>query len=436
MALNRMALSMRSRAFNAIGPRTLTVDVLAMFTVHVMSFFISLAMASVTARWLGPEGKGTMSVILLGSGLLALLMGGGLNVANVYFAASRRLPVSQLTGLSVSWMLIATAAASVLIAGATFWHNQVIPGVPRWGLWAILCFVPLMVLGNNFSGVLQGLQRILAVSRIRLVQSGLSLLLTVAFVAGMRWNLFGALGAVLVSHIVGIGLMAGRLRGVGGRLWPSWPNQARSVTVFGVKGHIANLLQFLNYRLDLFVVNYFLGPAAVGIYGVAVSLAELMWFLPDAVGFAVFPRAAAGRAEVQTAGWRFAVMSTAATAAGAMVLALSAPAIIGIIFSPAFSSAYPALLALLPGAVLMSGAKVLANEIVGRGYPQYNAIIAGIALTVTITLDLILIPRLGIVGAAIASSLAYGTQVAFVVYFWSMLRRTWRAGLGAQVGSP
>jgi O-antigen/teichoic acid export membrane protein len=429
MALNRMVLSMRSRASDAIGPRTLTVDVLAMFSVHVMSFFISLAMASVTARWLGPEGKGMMSVILLGSGLLALLLGGGLSVANVYFAASRRLPVSQLTGLSVSWMLLATAAASVLIAGAAFWHNQVIPGVPRWGLIAILSFVPLMVLGNNFSAVLQGLQRILAVSRIRLMQSGLTLLLTVAFVAGMRWNLFGALGAVLVSHIVGVGLMTRILRGVGGRLWPSWPNQARSVTVFGIKGHIANLLQFLNYRLDMFVVNYFLGPAAVGIYGVAVSLAELMWFLPDAVGFAVFPRAAAGRAEVHTAGWRYAVMSTAATAAGAVVLAISAPAIIGIVFSPAFSSAYPALLALLPGAVLMSGAKVLANEIVGRGYPQYNAITAGIALTVTITLDLVLIPRLGIVGAAIATSLAYAIQVALVLYFWSVLRRTWRVGM-------
>lgn len=436
MALNRMVLSVRSRASDAIRPRGLRRDVLAMFTVHVVSFLISLAMASVTARWLGAEGKGTLSLMLLGSGFLALLLGGGVSVANVYFAASGRLPVSALTGFSVSWTLLATATAAVLIAGITILDVRVMPGLPQWGLWAVLSLVPWMVLGNNFSGILQGAQQILAVSRTRMVQSGLTLLLTVALVTGMRWSVVGALGAVLASHMIGVAMMTGMLRPYGARLRPSWPDQVRSVTAFGLKGHVANLLQFLNYRLDMFIVSIFLGPAAVGIYGVAVSLAELLWFLPDAVGFAVFPRTASGNAAVRTVGWRYAVVTIAATAAGALLLAAVAPAAIVTIFSPAFMSAYPALLALLPGAVLMSGAKVLANDILGRGYPQYNAITAGIALTVTITLDVLLIPSYGIVGAAVATSLAYATVFLSVVYLSTTLKRNQLVFPAPQMRSP
>lgn len=435
MALNRMVLSMRSRASDAIFPRGLTGDVLSVFTVHVVSFFISLALASVTARWLGPAGKGTLSLILLSSGLLALLLGGGVNVANVYFTASRRLPVSQLTRLSVSWTLLASSGALVLIAGATIWHVHVIPGVPRWGLWAALSLIPWIVLGNNFSGILQGLQRILAVSRIRLLQNGLTLLLTLLLVAGMHWSLYGALVAVLAGQVIGVGLMSGMLRDNGGRFRPHWPGRDRDVTAFGLKGHVANLLQFLNYRLDMFLVNYFLGPAAVGIYGVAVSLAELMWFLPDAVGFVIVPRTAAARTDVGTSGWRYAILTTAAAAVGAVMLAIAAPVIIRSVFSASFVSAYPALLWLLPGAVLLSGAKVLASEVLGRGYPQYNAITAAVGLAVTVALDLLLIPSLGIAGAAMATSLSYATVLAAVVYFSVMLGRRRVTSPAAQVGA-
>jgi O-antigen/teichoic acid export membrane protein len=433
MALNRMGVSMRLRAFDAVLPRGLRGDVASAFSVQVISFLLSLMMASITARWLGPEGKGTLSLVLLGSGLLALLLGGGVNVANVYFAASGRVPISQLTGFSLSWTLLATAAALVVIAAFSIWSDRVMPGFPQWGPWAMLCFVPWMVLGNNFSAVLQGLRRIPIVSKIRLAQSTLTLLLTVSMVAGLRWGLIGTLAAVLVSQVIGAGLMSRALHRQGGRLRPDWPDSARAVTAFGIKGNIANLLQFLNYRLDIFVVNYFLGPAAVGIYGVAVSLAELLWFLPDAVGYAVFPRAAAAKGDAHTWGWRYAAMTTGVTAAGAAVLAVSAPVVIRGVFSPTFIGAYPALLWLLPGAVLLSGAKVLANEIVGRGYPQYNAITAAIALGVTIVLDLLLIPRLGIAGAAMATSLSYATVLAAVVYFSVMLGRRRVTSPAAQV---
>jgi O-antigen/teichoic acid export membrane protein len=82
------------------------------------------------------------------------------------------------------------------------------------------------------------------------------------------------------------------------------------------------------------------------------------------------------------------------------------------------------MLVLLPGVILLGGAKVLTNEIAGWGYPHYNSFNAGVALILTVILDLILIPRFGILGAALASSISYtGIFFAAVGFYLIASRR-------------
>ena len=110
------------------------------------------------------------------------------------------------------------------------------------------------------------------------------------------------------------------------------------------------------------------------------------------------------------------LITLALTSLGAVVLALLGSFLINLIYTSAFASAYLPLLLLLPGVVLLGGAKVLTNEIAGRGYPQYNSINSGIALVLTVILDLVLIPRYGVPGAAFASSVAYT-----IIFFTSII---------------
>jgi Na+-driven multidrug efflux pump len=81
------------------------------------------------------------------------------------------------------------------------------------------------------------------------------------------------------------------------------------------------------------------------------------------------------------------------------------------------------MLVLLPGVILLGSAKVLTNEMVGRGYPQYNSINAGIAFILTVMFDLILIPRLGVLGAALASSISYTAVFLASVGFYLIASR-------------
>ena len=98
------------------------------------------------------------------------------------------------------------------------------------------------------------------------------------------------------------------------------------------------------------------------------------------------------------------------------------------VFSSAFLGAYIPLLVLLPGVVLLGSCKVLANDIGGRGFPHYNSINSGLSFVATVIFDLLLIPKMGVVGAALASTLSYILGFVLAVIFYISVAR--KASLG------
>jgi O-antigen/teichoic acid export membrane protein len=142
------------------------------------------------------------------------------------------------------------------------------------------------------------------------------------------------------------------------------------------------------------------------------------------MGFVIFPKATATRPEVMSVFtpkvfW----VTLGVSVLGATGLVVLGKPLIQLIYSLTFINAYLPMLALLPGVVLLGAAKVLTNEIAGRGYPQYNSLSAGTAFILTVVFDLILIPRYGILGAALASSISYTVSFFASVGFYLMISR-------------
>ncbi len=397
-----------------------------------MHLALLIATAAIIARWLGPEGKGLLALGLLVPNMLGILLNGGIGVANVYFVGSRRLDVPELTANSVGCALLATVLGVGIVGGlvATGWLEVLVPGVPTWLVLLAMVELPFGLFRIYFSTILQGLQRIVTINVVNLVQGALTLALTALLVIGLQAGLLGALLAYLGASAVSSIVMGALLRRDGGVFMPGGDiSVIRSTLSFGLRGHIGNMLQFFNYRLDMFVVNYFLDPVGVGIYSVSVRFAELLWYLPNAVGFVIFPKAAATKPEVMnTFTPRVFRITLGLTALGALGLMLLGRPLIQFVYSSAFMGAYVPMLVLLPGVVLLGGAKVLTNEIAGRGYPHYNSINSGLALVLTVVLDLVLIPRYGVFGAALASSIAYTVNFfAAIAFYLVVSRRTGKA---------
>jgi len=389
---------------------------------------ISLVTAAITARWLGPAGKGQLAMIFMVPGMLQMFLGLGLGPANVYYVAAGRLPIHQLTANSVTFSILGTVVGFmvILLLVMSDLLPIVLPGVSSAYLMLGMIALPIGLLVVNFNAILQGLQRIYTLNMLNIIRA----LLTVSFlsilVIGLKFGMLGAVIATLASQFVMLIVIGWRVKQEGAHFWPKWkPKVMRPTLNYSLKCYVGNLLQFFNYRLDMFIVNFFIGPAGVGIYGVSVVIAELLWQLPNAASFVIFPKSAnSNQAAMNRFTPRVFWIILAFTIVGAIGLALFGKFAIRIVFSSAFLDAYIPLLILLPGVVLLGAGKVLTNDIAGRGYPHYNSITSGVVLAATIIFDLLLIPSMGVVGAALASTIAYTLTFFLSVGFYFSVSRT------------
>ena len=148
--------------------------------------------------------------------------------------------------------------------------------------------------------------------------------------------------------------------------WGFYPSLFKDSVKFGIKGYLGNVIQLLNYRLDMFLVAFFMSVTFVGYYSVTVALSEALWYFPSAVGtimFARTPGLTAEEANISTP--RICRNTLFITILAAITLFALGSYIIMLFFGSIFLPALEPLWILLPGIVALSVCKVLSNEIAG-----------------------------------------------------------------------
>jgi O-antigen/teichoic acid export membrane protein len=120
--------------------------------------------------------------------------------------------------------------------------------------------------------------------------------------------------------------------------------------------------------------------------------------------------------------------------AGALVLAAGAPLLLPAIFGERFEDSVAPLWWLLPGAVALTGSKVLTSYIFSQGRPLVNTSITAVSLAATLIADIALIPSFGVEGAAVAASIGYGVHWCAALVAWRMI--SGRPALEAIVPRP
>lgn len=185
--------------------------------------------------------------------------------------------------------------------------------------------------------------------------------------------------------------------------------------------YLGNLAQFLNYRLDVFFVSALIGQGAVGLYVLAVNLAQLLWLLPYAVSTVLLPKVAGNQQLTATNAFlsaQAARLSFWVSLMAGIFLSLLVIISLPLVYGQAFRSSVAPFLWLVPGVVAMGHTFVLASYIAGIGKPQINLFISLVGLLVTVTLDLLLIPHFHIVGAALASTVSYSVSTMLTIRYF------------------
>jgi O-antigen/teichoic acid export membrane protein len=387
------------------------------------TFALGAAASVVIARMLGPEGKGIYTLVFLLPALCISLGSLGLGAANVFMLRRPEVsraggaPLGALMANSVLAALAVTAIAAAIVTAAWNWIGPAaLPGVTPLLAALGLASLPLALVCDYHLSLLVGSERLVRYNGAVLASNFLTLAApALALLVGMRVP--GAAAAKVLATAAAAALVTRslfRTRNPATFAFAPDGRLLRRALSYGAREHVGNIAMFLSYRVDMFFVAAYGGARAVGIYSIAVMMGEVFLHLPNAVATVLFPRLA-GRGREQ--GVREVARATRVVSAlvGIGLLAsipLAAPAIRAV-FSSAFLPAAPAFLLLLPGVYALSVSKVLSRFFTGTlGQPLLNARAQGVALAINLPLNVWLIPRYGIGGAAIASSAAYLAHAA------------------------
>jgi O-antigen/teichoic acid export membrane protein len=375
-----------------------------------------LVSGPLVARSLGVQDRGHLALVVLIPLLVTMVCQLGLPNAVTWALAAD--PEGGRGGLGRAHlrMVLAQLAVATVVHAAVAWAvTRDLPAGVRLVAVASTPTTPAVLAHVYALAVLQGRRRFGAFNLLRTLPALLYALATVAlFVTGA-----GTLASItaawsLSSVVVGAACVAMALRALGPAAPAERERPPAGLTGFALRGWLGSISPLETFRLDQLVVGLVVSPAALGLYVVGGSFANLPRFVAQSLGAVAFPSVAAeaDQAAARRALWRWVAAGTGACAAVVAALAAACPVLVPLLFGQEFRPAVGLTQLLLAGAFLTGVRRVLADGLRGLGQPGAGTV-AELATWAALVASLAtLVPPFGVTGAAIGFALSAAAGLA------------------------
>jgi O-antigen/teichoic acid export membrane protein len=407
---------------------------LGVFLSQGIGLVLSFGNSVFLTRALGVTGRGEFAIFTAAVGLLSILLGLGLEVSLRYYIAKGQVPRDRLLTSTLLYIVLVSSALwmAVHLNHLLLSNDLFLPASKQTTIFelALVGVVAANLFHSNISSVFWGDRNFKV---INLASVGFAIL-SLLFYAGLygaqvlgglpigSGEVFLTYSALAVFNSVVMGGMAVRLAHVRFSVTLFDRGLVLRMLTYAGKSYLAGLAQFLNYRVDYWLVEYYTGSSTLGLYSLASSLAMMLWILPRSVSSVLLPSAAAGEPEagpLETARQARVVFTIVLLLS--LPLAMSARAWISLFYGADFVAATSAFVILLVGCVPFTVCIVLAATLAGMNRVGINLGASASGLAVTVVLDVLLIPRFGMGGAAAASAVSYLVTTVVVLISFSRL---------------
>ncbi|WP_137286723.1 oligosaccharide flippase family protein [Halorussus salinisoli] len=407
--------------------RNLFSAFLSIFSARVLTSVVAILSLPVVVRILGPAGYGDYAFLMSAFNLLMIFVSSGVTEGVQKFVGEDR---DDEWRDRVVGFYLKLGVALAMIGGVGVAGVAVFGPVEQWlgpefrryfGLLALLVltvqfrsFTRRTLMGMGLERYSEPLQ---VASKVVWVVAALGLL-------SLGWGVAGLLAANVVSSgttaLVGGALILGRVSvsRVVSRLPPEFPRS--ELLSFNALNVVLALLMMSLYHVDVLMLRTLAGDSVTGYYKAALAVAEYLWFVPLSLQTLLLhstsdlwaDRRLARIESLAAKITRYALLLTVLLALGVAALA---DRFVPLYFGAEYAPAVAPLRLLLPGALAFAVVRPVFS--ISRANGDLRPLVAatGGAALLNAALNVALIPRYGMVGAAIATGVGYGSMLLFHV---------------------
>lgn len=390
-----------------MAKRKFIKDVVGVFNSNVFSLICGLLLSILLTRQLGPEGFGLFTSLIVIPLIVVSITNLGIRGAAIYMLGQKKYDEQRIVS-SILALFVISAAAGV---GLSFVAYQIYddPDFTLPLILLVLAVIPFRLALVYIGGIFIGKDEIRKSNQMNWPINLLNLALAALLVWGLHLAVPGAIVAALVANflVAAYGFYA---------LSRSFSIQItfdfviiKKLFLLGILFSASFFIIMLNFRVDVILLQRMTDLKEVGLYSLAVQIAEQLWQIPLAIGIIVFSRTAGKEnpSEMTAKTLSLTRVSMALSVLLSILIVIVAPWIIPPVFGQKFIPSILLLQVILPGIVIMVMFRILSGQLAGMGKPQLSIYVFGPALILNVLLNFWLIPLHGALGAAIATNISY-----------------------------
>jgi O-antigen/teichoic acid export membrane protein len=319
--------------------------------------------------------------------------------------------VSVLWSLALTWALI---IGFLGLGVFRFAHSAPEIGlwVASWALW-----IPIQLLGLHQGAALTAIQDYHALAFLQLTGRGCAVAMGTAALLIWPGSLPAFLIALLFSDFLVAIMSAYRLRKVSVAEVGNSMSMRRcfgEAIHMGLRAYPLLFLPYLLIKMDVLIMRSLRDVWETGVYSIASQIIDIGFILPATVGALVLPGLVRGDKGPEAL-LALARQMAFALAGGCVVIVIFGQMLIRLIFGEEYAPAYQPLVILIPGFIALSLETVVAQYFAARGYPLFLSAFWLGAVVLNLALNLALIPRYGMLAAALSSTISYSLVFVLVL---------------------
>ena len=377
---------------------------------------VGIATGIIVTRSLGPELKGEFANLKLIMSLYAPFLLFGYQGGVLFYGLRQKLDLQQFfyTGAAMSVAMGLLCMPILALFAQNGLLGKIVQNTSPLNTWLVLVTIPILFLNTYIDSVTR-VYSLFRAANFRLIIAALVslvfyLVLWLTIGINITLAIVGFLLGQTASLISSLFFVTKKLRVL--FIW-----QGKYIFYLFTYGYKASLNLFIantNDKIDQVILTFFLSPAAFAFYAVGVGLSNLVTVLPSSYTQVFFNQMASRSLEESLSLYtRTQRITFSLTTLAALVIIILAYPMVYVMYGTAFADAAWVVVLYTPGLIFHMATRLTSNFFSGQGKPLKNSLVHSIGIAAGLPFYFWFIPKYGINGAAMASTISYIATFCF-----------------------